>query len=271
MAMVYGRVVQVERGACSMGTFEGKSVVVTGAATGIGEAAARRFAAQGARVVIADVDEAGAQRVASEIGEQAIATRTDVTDPAQVEAAVGAAVEAFGGLDVMVNNAGIAILAPVAQLTDEQFSRLIDINLKGVFHGIRAATPHLAARGGGAIVSTASSAGTNGMPMIGGYAATKAAVINLTKTAAVELRGLGIRVNCVAPAFVVSKLSDDLMPGFEAASGGASADEFFTANQGRLGQPEDVARAITHLAEDAGDWVTGHCYVLDGGFTASPM
>ncbi|ANY24624.1 SDR family NAD(P)-dependent oxidoreductase [Gordonia terrae] len=254
-----------------MSTFENKSVVVTGAGGGIGAAVARRFAAQGAHVVVADLDGGAADRVAADIGGSAIGVAVDVTDPDQVESAVGRAVDEFGGLDVLVNNAGIAILAPVTELSADDFDRMIAVNLKGVFHGIKAAVPHLTARGGGAIVNTASSAGTNGMPMIGGYAATKAAVINLTRTAAVELRPANIRVNCVAPAFVETALSDNLMEAFQAASGGVDAHEFFTQHQGRLGRPDDVARAVTHLAEDAGDWVTGHTYVLDGGFTSSPM
>ncbi|WP_044505783.1 SDR family NAD(P)-dependent oxidoreductase [Gordonia sp. KTR9] len=254
-----------------MTTFDNKSVVVTGAGGGIGAAIARRFAAQGARVLVADIDGDAAARVAGDIGDTAVGAEVDVTDAAQVEAVIGRAADEFGGLDVMVNNAGIAILAPVTELTAEDFDRMIAVNLKGVFHGIKAAVPHLAARGGGAIVNTASSAGTNGMPMIGGYAATKAAVINLTRTTAVELRPANIRVNCVAPAFVETALSDNLMEAFQAASGGVDAHEFFTQHQGRLGRPDDVARAVTHLAEDAGDWVTGLTYVLDGGFTSSPM
>ncbi|ETD31371.1 oxidoreductase [Williamsia sp. D3] len=245
--------------------------MVTGAGGGIGAAIARRFAAQGARVAIADIDEGAAKDLADEIGDNAVGLAVDVRDAAAFEGVIAAAAERFDGLDVFVNNAGIAVLAPIAHMKSEDFDRMIDVNLKGVFNGIRAALPYLTARGGGSIVNVASSAGTNGMPMIGGYAATKAAVINLTKTAAVELRPLGIRVNCVAPAFVKTALSDDLMEAFQEASGGVDAHAFFTANQGRLGVPEDVARAVTHLAEDDGDWVTGMTYVLDGGFTASPM
>lgn len=254
-----------------MGSFEGKSVVVTGAGGGIGASIARRFAAQGARVAVADIDEVAAKDLAAAIGNDAVGLTLDVRDAAAFDDVVAAVVERFGGLDVLVNNAGVAVLAPIAQMKAEDFDRMIDVNLRGVFNGFRAALPQLTDRGGGAIVNVASSAGTNGMPMIGGYAATKAAVINLTKTAAVELRPLGIRVNCVAPAFVKTALSDDLMEAFQEASGGVDAHAFFTANQGRLGVPEDVARAVTHLAEDAGDWVTGLTYVLDGGFTASPM
>lgn len=254
-----------------MGAFEGKSVVVTGAAGGIGAAIARRFAAQGARVVVADIDVEAAKSLAADIGAEAVGVAADVRDASQVRAAVEVAVERFDGLDVLINNAGVAVLAPIAQLSVSDFARMVDVNLKGVFNGLQAAIPHLTDRGGGAIVNVASSAGTNGMPMIGGYAATKAGVINLTKTAAVELRPFGIRVNCVAPAFVKTALSDDLMDAFEEVSGGIDAHAFFAANQGRLGTPEDVARAVSHLAEDEGDWVTGLTYVLDGGFTAAPM
>ncbi|MEU7812048.1 SDR family oxidoreductase [Pseudonocardia sp. NPDC049154] len=251
-----------------MSDFDGKSVIVTGAATGLGRAAAERFARLGARVLVADIDEAGAKATADAIGDAAHATALDVRDREAMERTVDLAVSLFGGLDVMVNNAGVASLLPFAALTHEEFDRLLTTNLWGTFNGMKAAVPALTGRGGGAIVNVASTAGLNGIPMLAGYGATKAAVINLSKTAAVELRPQRIRVNCVCPAFVQTALSDDLLETFQRMTGSVAGD-FFTSKQGRLGQPEDVARAITHLAEDAGDWVTGTTYVLDGGLTSS--
>ena len=251
-----------------MSEHEGKVVVVTGAASGIGRAIAVAFAHAGASVVVADLDDDGARAVADQIGERALPIRCDVTAETQVDAAVTAAVESFGQLDVMVNNAGICVLAPLHELSAENFDRMIAVNLKGTWHGIKAAVPHL--RAGGSIISIASTAGLNGAPLIGGYGATKAAIVNLTKTASAELRPAGIRVNCVCPAFTETPFSDALIAGFEAATGG-SAHDYFAAKQGRLGQPEDIAKIVLHLASDDAAWVTGTAYTVDGGLMAASI
>ncbi|MFZ0713440.1 SDR family NAD(P)-dependent oxidoreductase, partial [Mycobacterium sp.] len=160
----------------------GHAVVVTGGASGIGRAIARRFGAAGALVVVADLDDAGAKSVAADIGPDARSIRCDVTDESQVNAAAQLAVQEFGKLDVMVNNAGICVLGPLVGLSAEDFERMIAVNLKGTLYGIKAAASRMP--NGGAIITTASTAGLNGAPLLGGYGATKAGIINLTKTAA---------------------------------------------------------------------------------------
>jgi NAD(P)-dependent dehydrogenase (short-subunit alcohol dehydrogenase family) len=247
---------------------DGRSVVVTGGASGIGKAIVRRFAATGAKVVVADIDEAGAKAVAAEVGGQARWIGCDVTEEPQVEAAVRLAVAEFGALDVMINNAGICVLGPLAALSAEDFERMIAVNLKGTFYGIKAAAAQMP--DGGVIVSTASTAGLNGAPLLGGYGATKAGIINMTKTAAAELRPAGIRVNCVCPAFTETPFSDALIAGFEAATG-ASAQGYFEHKQGRLGQPDDIAKVVLHLASDDAGWVTGVAYPVDGGLMAASI
>jgi NAD(P)-dependent dehydrogenase (short-subunit alcohol dehydrogenase family) len=247
---------------------EGQVVVVTGGASSIGRAIAQRFAAAGASSVVADLDETGAKTVASDIGTAARAISCDVTDGSQVDAAATFAVEEFGKLDVMVNNAGICVLGPLHLLTSDDFDRVIAVNLKGTLHGIKAAVPCMP--NGGAIITTPSTAGLNGAPLIGGYGATTAGIINMTKTAAAELRPAGIRVNCVCPAFTESPFSDALIAGFEAATG-ASAQNYFAEKQGRLGQPDDVAKVVLHLASDDAGWVTGVAYTVDGGLMAASI
>jgi NAD(P)-dependent dehydrogenase (short-subunit alcohol dehydrogenase family) len=247
---------------------EGQVVVVTGGASGIGRAIAMRFAAAGASVVVADLDQAGAKAVAAEIGASARSIGCDVTDEAQVDAAAAFAVEEFGALNVMVNNAGICVLGPLHELTGDDFDRMIAVNLKGTLHGIKAAVPRMP--NGGSIITTASTAGLNGAPLLGGYGATKAGIVNMTKTAAAELRPAGIRVNCVCPAFTETPFSDALIAGFEAATG-ASAQTYFNDKQGRLGQPDDIAKVVLHLASDDAGWVTGVAYVVDGGLMAASI
>jgi NAD(P)-dependent dehydrogenase (short-subunit alcohol dehydrogenase family) len=249
-----------------------RSIVVTGGASGIGRAIVRRFAAAGAAVVVADLDEAGAEKVAEEVsrerGPRARAIRCDVTDEAQVDAAAELAAAEFGSLDVMVNNAGICVLGPLVQLSGDDFDRMISVNLKGTLYGIKAAAARM--RGGGAIITTASTAGLNGAPLLGGYGATKAGIINMTKTAAAELRPAGVRVNCVCPAFTETPFSEALIAGFEAATG-ASAQAYFTEKQGRLGHPDDIAKVVFHLASDDAGWVTGVAYPVDGGLMAASI
>jgi NAD(P)-dependent dehydrogenase (short-subunit alcohol dehydrogenase family) len=246
----------------------GRSVVVTGGASGIGKAIVRGFAAIGDSIVVADIDKAGARAVAEDAGERARWISCDVTEEAQVEAAVSLAVSEFGSLDVMINNAGICVLGPLATLSADDFERMIAVNLKGTLYGIKAAAAQMSA--GGVIVSTASTAGLNGAPLLGGYGATKAGIVNMTKTAAAELRPAGIRVNCVCPAFTETPFSDALIAGFEAATG-ASAQSYFEQKQGRLGQPEDIAKVVLHLASDDAGWVTGVAYPVDGGLMAASI
>lgn len=245
---------------------DGRSVVVTGGASGIGKAIARPFAATGASVVIADIDEAEAKAVAAEIGGYSIGC--DVSDESQVEAAVRLAISEFGSLDVMINNAGICVLGPLATLSAKDFERMIAVNLKGTFYGIKAAAAHMP--DGGVIISTASTAGLNGAPLLGGYGATKAGIINLTKTAAAELRPAGVRVNCVSPAFTETPFSDALIAGFQAATGG-SAQDYFEQKQGRLGQPDDIAKVVLDSASGDAAWVTGIAYTVDGGLMAASI
>src|SRR5262245_44406966 len=167
--------------------FTGKVALVTGAGSGIGRAAAATLAAGGANVVVTDIDEDRAKIVANEL-EHAHAMRCDVADSGDVQRAVSGAVERFGRLDILVQNAGIDITAPLIDTADDHFQRLLAINVAGAFHGIKYAAPQMATGGGGAIVSISSAAGLRGVPMMGAYAASKAAVINLTQTAALELR-----------------------------------------------------------------------------------
>ncbi|BBY73169.1 short-chain dehydrogenase [Mycolicibacterium parafortuitum] len=247
---------------------EGQTVVVTGGASGIGREIARRFGAAGANVVVADIDEIGAKTVVGELSTPGRAVHCDVSDPESVQSAIKLAVNEFGRLDVMVNNAGVCALGPLHLLGDADFDRMIAVNLKGTFHGIRAAAGHMP--DGGAIVNIASTAGLNGAPLLGGYGATKAGIVNMTKTAAAELRPLGIRVNAVCPALVETPFSDALITGFEAATG-ASAETYFSEKQGRIGRPEDIAGVVLHLASGDADWVTGIAYAVDGGLLAASI
>ncbi len=251
-----------------MSGHEGSSVVVTGAASGIGREIARRFVAAGAKVVVADIDEVGAKSAADELGELGRATRCDVTDPQSVDDAISLAISEFGGFNTLINNAGVCTLGPLHLLGDDDFDRMISVNLKGAFHGIRSAVAHMP--DGGVIVNIASTAGLNGAPLLGGYGATKAGIVSLTKTAAAELRPMGIRVNCVCPALVETPFSDALISGFEAATG-ASAQTYFTEKQGRIGRPADVASVVLHLASEDAAWVTGIAYAVDGGLLAASI
>ena len=251
-----------------MAELEGRRALVTVAAQGLGRAIATLFVERGAQVMLADVDEQGAERAAAELGDRARSVRCDVTSSADVQGAVQAAVDAFGGLDVVVNNAGVEVVKPLVEQSEEEFSRLMDVNIKGVFLGIKHSVPALAAAGGGAIVNMSSLAGVGGAPLFGSYGAAKAAVIQLTRTAAVELRQAGIRVNAVCPGFVGTAMVDRLIPTVEAAVGVPFGD-LIALKQGRLGTVEEVAEMVAFLASDDASWATGSHYLLDGGLSAS--
>ena len=247
-----------------MTEFEGKRVFVTGSGAGIGKAISKMFIERGARVVVSDIDEGAAAKAAEEIGAAGIAN-CDVTDEGQVQAAVAQAVEVLGGLDIVVNNAGIEISSPLLQQSTESFDKIYAVNVRGPFLVMKAAIGALVESKGN-IVNIA--AGVGGSPLLGSYCATKAALIQLTRVAAIEMRASGVRVNAVCPGFADTAMVDRLVPGFEAATQMPFGD-LVAAKQGRLGTPEDIAEVTLFLASDRATWITGSHYILDGGLSAS--
>jgi NAD(P)-dependent dehydrogenase (short-subunit alcohol dehydrogenase family) len=248
---------------------EGTRALVTGGGRGLGLAIATKFAEYGAKVALADLDDATAGEAAARLGGDAFAVHCDVSRAADVQAAIAATTDRFGGMDVIVNNAGIEIGKPLPEITDEEFDRLMRINVSGVFYGIKYAVPALAATRG-TIINMSSVAGLGGVPLLGAYSASKAAVIRLTQTAATELREAGIRVNAICPAFIDTEMVGRLVAPFEAATGaefGALAQQA----QGRLGTPEEVAETAAFLASDDAGWVNGAVYILDNALTASVL
>lgn len=245
---------------------EGKRTLITGAARGLGQATAQLFAERGARVALADLDGDAAEQAAALIGDDAIAITCDVTKPDQVAAAIEQTTGAFGGLDVLINNAGIEIGVPIPETDDDDFARLMAINVGGVFYGIKYGTPALAANGGGAIINMSSVAGLGGVPLLGAYCASKAAVLRLTQTAAAELKPLGIRVNAVCPSFIDTEMVERLVNPFEAATG-AQFGDVVALKQGRLGTALEVAEMCAFLASDDASFVTGSHYILDNALS----
>jgi galactitol 2-dehydrogenase len=249
-----------------MSELEGKRVFVTGSGAGIGKAIAALFTERGARVVVSDINAETAKQSAAETGAAGIAN-CDVTDEGQVQAAVQLAVEILGGLDVLVNNAGIEVSSPLLQQSTESFDKIFAVNVRGPFVAMKAAIAHLIASKGN-IVNIASIAGVGGSPLLGSYCATKAALIQLTRVTAVEMRPAGVRVNAVCPGFADTAMVDRLAPDFEAATQVPFGD-LVAMKQGRLGTPRDIAEVAAFLASDRASWVTGSHYILDGGLTAS--
>ena len=243
--------------------------MITGAGSGIGEAIARLFSAQGANCVIADIDEANGRKVANDLGNLCPFRRVDVTDSADVKAALDFTVDRFGRLDILINNAGVGLVGNVEETSEEDFERLMRVNVSGVFHGCKHAAPVMAEQGRGAIVNIGSVAGLVGIERRFAYSATKGAVIALTRQLAIDYVTKGIRVNCIAPGTVYTPFVDAYLRKFhshEMAETRAKLD----ARQpiGRMGRPNEIAFAALYLAADESDFVTGSVLTIDGGLTA---
>jgi NAD(P)-dependent dehydrogenase (short-subunit alcohol dehydrogenase family) len=252
-----------------MDRLAGKTAIITGAASGIGAASARLFVAEGANVVIADTQIERGQKLAAELGDAALFQKVDVTREDEVHAAVEAAVKRWGRLDCMFNNAGFGgALGPIETTTVEDFDITFDVLLKGVFLGVKHATPVMRANGGGSIINTASVAGlkTGEAPHL--YSVAKAAVIHLTSSLALELGEYRIRVNCICPGIIATPLAAGSPDASDEALRKLAKGLARTQALGRVGQPEDIARAALWLASDDSNWITGHAQVVDGGALA---
>jgi NAD(P)-dependent dehydrogenase (short-subunit alcohol dehydrogenase family) len=249
---------------------EQRVAVITGAGSGIGQAMARLFAREGARILAADVNESTAQETAHMITETGGTCRTfavDVSRPDQVRAMIDQAIAAFGRIDILCNNAGIGSTTDVVECEPDEWDRVMTVNVKSVYLGCKYAIPHMLAQGGGVIVNTASVAGMVGLPKRASYSASKGAVIALTRQVAVEYVEQGIRVNCLCPGTVDSPWVGRLL---QQADDPVAARQALVARQplGRLGTPEEIAAAALYLVSDDAAFITGTGLVIDGGLTA---
>jgi NAD(P)-dependent dehydrogenase (short-subunit alcohol dehydrogenase family) len=248
------------------GLMEGKAGVVTGAAGGIGRATAIAFGREGAAVVVSDLPQRrtdGEETVAlvEGAGGRARFVACDVTSAAQQEALVAAVLEAYGSLDFAHNNAGVELQATLTETSEEQWQQVIDVNLKGVWLGLKAQLPQMTAQGHGAIVNTSSLAGLIAAPSLGAYVASKHGVIGLTKTAAIECAPYNVRVNAVCPAAIATAMIRVLPHDRQQELASPQALK-------RFGQPEEVAEAVVWLCSDRASFVTGAAMPVDAGSTA---
>lgn len=256
------------------GRLAGKVAIVTGAGSGIGRASAELFAAEGARVMCADINDQGAQETASRIGAAAIAAQVDVTQPEQVERMVAETVRAFGQLNVLYANAGIGEAGNAIDLTIEQWNRMIAINLTSVWLSAKYALPEMIKAGGGSIINQSSTAGLIGIPGIPHYSAAKTAVVGMTRQIAVEYGPQKVRVNAICPSTIPTPLVTTVWEMRAKAAGSTwSMDEHekTIAVQyplRRLGRLSDCANLALFLASDESAWITGCAVPLDGGLTA---
>jgi acetoin reductase-like protein len=256
--------------------FEGKVAIITGAASGMGRAMAHGFAAEGATVVVADLNEEGAARVVGEIGSnggKAVAKRLDVSNPAESKARVDEVVAELGRLDILVNNAGIGLIKEVWDTTPEEWDRIFAVNVKGLFFMAQAAAEPMRKQRSGTIINLASIAGRRGEALVAAYCASKAAVININQSLALALAPYGVTVNAMAPGVVDTPYWKEVDKQFGAITGKAEGETFRdVASQiplGRTSVPEDVVPLALFLASDGARYITAQTYNVEGGMVMS--
>ena len=248
----------------------GKSALITGSARGIGRAFAEAYVREGARVAIADIDIARARATAAEIGAAAIAVELDVTKQESIDAAVAATVDAFGQIDILINNAAIFSAAPITEIERADYSRVFDINVAGTLFTLQAVARHMIDRGiRGRIINMASQAGRRGESLVATYCATKAAVISLTQSAGLNLIAHGINVNAIAPGVVDGEHWDGVDAFFAKYEGKAPGQKKKEVGEGvpygRMGRAEDLTGMAVFLASDEAEYIVAQCYNVDGG------
>ena len=250
-----------------MERLEGKRTIVTGAANGIGRAIALRLASEGARVVIADVNEEDARGVAEEIDGETLVRKTDVTQDGDVGALVERAISEWGGLDVMVNNAGVGVAGTAVTTTEEEYERVMDVCVRGTFLGMKHAIPAIKDAGGGSVINMSSVAALVGLVDRAVYSAAKGAIYSITRASAIDHAGEGVRVNCIAPGTVDTPWVARITSGYDDPEE-ARANMRARQPHGRLVTPEEIAAMAAYLASDESASVIGACMVVDGGVTA---
>ena len=253
-----------------MERLEGKRTIVTGAGSGIGRAIALRLSAEGARVLLADLDEEAAGAVAAEVGEaggEALVHKTDVTKAPDVEALVELAVSEWGGLDVMVNNAGVGVAGMATTTAEREYEFVMDVCVRGTFLGMKYAIPALTESGGGSVVNMSSVAALVGIPDRAVYSAAKGAILAMTRASAIDHVGEGVRVNCVAPGTVDTPWISRITSNYDDPQK-ARANMQARQPHGRFVTPEEIAAMAAYLAADESASVIGACMIVDGGVTA---
>jgi D-sorbitol dehydrogenase (acceptor) len=253
-----------------MKRLDGKTALITGAARGIGRAFAEAYVREGARVAVADIDIARARETAADIGPAALAVEMDVTRQDSIDRAVAETVAAFGGIDILINNAAIFTAAPIVEITREDYARVFDINVAGTLFTLQAVARHMIERGkGGKIINMASQAGRRGEPLVAVYCATKAAIISLTQSAGLNLIAHGINVNAISPGVVDGEHWDGVDAFFAKYEGKAPGQKKREVGEsvphGRMGKAEDLTGMAVFLASDEADYIVAQTYNVDGG------
>ncbi len=253
-----------------MKRLDGKVALITGAARGIGRAFAKAYLAEGAKVAIADINLEAASQTATELGPNALAVAMDVTKQASIDSAVEITLQAFGQIDILINNAALFSAAPIVEISRDDYQRLFDINVSGTLFTMQAVARHMIERGqGGKIINMASQAGRRGEPLVATYCATKAAVISLTQSAGLNLIAHGINVNAIAPGVVDGEHWDGVDAFFAKYEGKAPGQKKQEVGQavpfGRMGRAEDLTGMAIFLASSEADYIVAQTYNVDGG------